>query len=133
MKTFAIFLLLKETFTIRTCSILESFFRKLHSKATFERKLASVSPALRSGPPSDWCLLTVDYANWDYQQHGQKVQDTATPRQAELCTSIAQFYTECAQTLEPQVNCFVNYQHDKSLTGERVYTSGQHKRQELIR
>jgi len=46
MKTFAIFLLSKETFTIRTCSILESFFRKLLSKATFERKLASVSLAL---------------------------------------------------------------------------------------
>jgi len=43
MKTFAIFLLSKETFTIRTCSILESFFRKLLSKATFERKLSSVS------------------------------------------------------------------------------------------
>jgi len=42
MKTFAIFLLSKETFTIRTCSILESFFRKLLSKATFERKLSSV-------------------------------------------------------------------------------------------
>ena len=46
MKTFAIFLLSKETFTIRTCSVLESFFRKLLSKATFERKLASVSLAL---------------------------------------------------------------------------------------
>ena len=46
MKTFAIFLLSKETFTIRTCSILESFFRKLLSKATFERKLSSVSLAL---------------------------------------------------------------------------------------
>jgi len=46
MKTFAIFLLSKETFTIRTCSILESFFRKLLSKATFERKLANVSLAL---------------------------------------------------------------------------------------
>jgi len=43
MKTFAIFLLSKETFTTRTCSILESFFRKLLSKATFERKLSSVS------------------------------------------------------------------------------------------
>ena len=43
MKTFAIFLLLKETFTIRTCSILESFFRKLLLKATFERKLSDVS------------------------------------------------------------------------------------------
>ena len=43
MKTFAVFLLSKETFTIRTCSILESFFRKLLSKVTFERKLASVS------------------------------------------------------------------------------------------
>ena len=42
-KTFAIFLLSKETFTIRTCSILESFFRKLLSKATFERKLSGVS------------------------------------------------------------------------------------------
>jgi len=48
MKTFAIFLLSKETFTIRTCSILESFFRKLLSKATFERKLSSVSLPLRS-------------------------------------------------------------------------------------
>ena len=47
VKTFAIFLLSKETFTIRTCSILESFFRKLLSKATFERKLASVSLPLR--------------------------------------------------------------------------------------
>jgi len=46
MKTFAIFLLLKETFTIRTCSILASFFCKLLSKATFERKLSSVSLAL---------------------------------------------------------------------------------------
>jgi len=46
MKTFAIFLLSKGTFTIRTCSILESCFRKLLSKATFERKLASVSLAL---------------------------------------------------------------------------------------
>ena len=46
MKTFAIFLLSKETFAIRTCSILESFFRKLLSKATFERKLSSVSLAL---------------------------------------------------------------------------------------
>jgi len=43
MKTFAIFLLSKETFTITTCSILERFFRKLLSKATFERKLFSVS------------------------------------------------------------------------------------------
>jgi len=43
MKTFAIFLLSKETLRIRTCSILESFFRKLLSKATFERKLSSVS------------------------------------------------------------------------------------------
>jgi len=43
MKTFAIFVLSKETFTIRTCSILESFFRKLLSKAIFERKLSSVS------------------------------------------------------------------------------------------
>jgi len=43
MQSFAIFLLSKETFTIRTCSILESFFRKLLSKATFERKLSSVS------------------------------------------------------------------------------------------
>jgi len=40
IKTFASFLLSKETFTIRTCSILESFFRKLLSKATFERKLS---------------------------------------------------------------------------------------------
>jgi len=47
MKTFEIFLLSKETFTIRTCSILESFFRKLLSKATFERKLSSVSLPLR--------------------------------------------------------------------------------------
>ena len=39
MKAFAIFLLSKETFTIRTCSILASFFRKLLSKATFKRKL----------------------------------------------------------------------------------------------
>jgi len=46
MKTFAIFLLSKETFTIRTCPILASFFRKLLSKATFERKLSSVSPPL---------------------------------------------------------------------------------------
>jgi len=46
MKNFAIFPLSKETFTIRTYSILESFFRNLHSKATFERKLASVSLAL---------------------------------------------------------------------------------------
>jgi len=43
MKTFAIFLLSKETFTTRTCSILEIFFRKLLSKATFERELSSVS------------------------------------------------------------------------------------------
>jgi len=43
MKTFTIFLLSKKTFTIRTFSILESFFRKLLSKATFERKLSSVS------------------------------------------------------------------------------------------
>jgi len=43
MKTFVIFLLSKETFTIRTCSILASFFHKLLSKATFERKLSSVS------------------------------------------------------------------------------------------
>jgi len=43
MKTFAIFLISKETFTIRTCPILESFFRKLLSKATLERKLSSVS------------------------------------------------------------------------------------------
>jgi len=35
MKTFAIFLLSKETFAIRTCSILESFFRKLLSKENF--------------------------------------------------------------------------------------------------
>ena len=42
-ETFAIFLLSKETFTIRTCSILASFFRKLLSKATFEIKLSSVS------------------------------------------------------------------------------------------
>jgi len=45
MKTFAIFLLSKETFTIRTCSILASLFRKLLSKATFERKLSTVSLA----------------------------------------------------------------------------------------
>jgi len=37
---------LKETFTIRTCSILENFFRKLLSKATFERKLSGVSLSL---------------------------------------------------------------------------------------
>ena len=43
MKTFAVFLLSKQTFTIRTCSILASFFRKLLSKATFERKLFGVS------------------------------------------------------------------------------------------
>ena len=43
MKTFAVFLLSKETFTIRTCAVLESFFRKLLSKATFERKLSGVS------------------------------------------------------------------------------------------
>jgi len=43
VKTFSIFLLSKETFRIRTCSILESYFRKLLSKATFERKLSSVS------------------------------------------------------------------------------------------
>jgi len=43
MKTFAIFLLSEETFTIRTCSVLESFFRKLLSKATFERKLSGAS------------------------------------------------------------------------------------------
>jgi len=43
MKTFAIFLLSKENFRIRACSILESFFRKLLSKATFERKLSCVS------------------------------------------------------------------------------------------
>ena len=48
MKPFTIFLLLKETFTIRTCSILESFFRKLLSKATFERKLSSVSLPLQA-------------------------------------------------------------------------------------
>jgi len=48
MKIFAIFLLSKETFTIRTCSILESLFRKLLSKATFERKLSSVSLPLES-------------------------------------------------------------------------------------
>jgi len=36
MKTFAIFLLSKQTFTIRTCSILEKFFRKLLSKATWK-------------------------------------------------------------------------------------------------
>ena len=49
MKTFAIFLLSKETFTIRTCSILESFFRKLLSKATFKRKLSGVSLPLVRG------------------------------------------------------------------------------------
>jgi len=43
MKTFAVFLLSKETFRIRTYSVLESFSRKLVSKATFERKLSSVS------------------------------------------------------------------------------------------
>jgi len=35
MKTFAVFLLSKETFTIRTCSILESFFGKRLSKENF--------------------------------------------------------------------------------------------------
>jgi len=54
MKTFAILLLSKKTFTIRSCSILASFFRKLLPKATFERKLSSVSlplqtPNLRCG------------------------------------------------------------------------------------
>jgi len=34
-ENFAIFLLSKETFTIRTCSILQSFFRKLLSKENF--------------------------------------------------------------------------------------------------
>jgi len=48
MKTIGIFLLSKETFTIRTCYILESFFRKLLLKATFERKLSSVSLPLGS-------------------------------------------------------------------------------------
>jgi len=43
MKTFAIFLLSKETFMIKTCCTLASFFRKLLLKATFERKLSSVS------------------------------------------------------------------------------------------
>jgi len=42
MKTFAILILSKEIFRIRTCSILESFFRKLLLKATFERKLSRV-------------------------------------------------------------------------------------------
>ena len=45
MKTFAIFLLSKENFMIRTCSVLASFFRKLLSKASFERKLSTVSLA----------------------------------------------------------------------------------------
>ena len=48
MKTFTNFLLSKETFTIRTCSSLASFFCKLLSKATFERKLSSVSLPLES-------------------------------------------------------------------------------------
>jgi len=52
MKTFAICLLSKETFTIRTCSILESFFRKFLLKATFERKLSSVSLPSDSQPKS---------------------------------------------------------------------------------
>jgi len=52
MKTFAIFLLSKETFTIGTCCILESFFRKLLSKATFEGKLSSVSLSLGEKFPS---------------------------------------------------------------------------------
>jgi len=58
MKTFAIFLLSKETFAIGTCSILASFFRKLLSKATFERKLASVSLALGA---QVWHVLTRDH------------------------------------------------------------------------
>jgi len=47
MKTFAIFLLSKETVTIIICSILASFFCKLLSKATFKRKLSSVSLPLQ--------------------------------------------------------------------------------------
>jgi len=52
MKTFAVFLLSKESFTIRTCSILASFFRKLLSKATLGRKFSSVSLPLLSLPSS---------------------------------------------------------------------------------
>ena len=40
VKTFSIFLLSTQTFAIRTCSVLASFFRKLLSKATLERKLS---------------------------------------------------------------------------------------------
>jgi len=47
MKTFAVFLLSEETFTVRTCSVLESFFRKFLSKATFQRKLSDVSLPLQ--------------------------------------------------------------------------------------
>jgi len=59
MKTFAVFLLSKETFTIRTCPVPESFFRKLLSKATFERKLSSVSlPYYRKfASKSNWKVL----------------------------------------------------------------------------
>jgi len=53
VKTLAVFLLSKETFTIRTCSILESFFRKLLSKVTFERKLSIVSLALAARQVSE--------------------------------------------------------------------------------
>ena len=42
MKNFAIFLLSKKTFTIRKYAILASFFCKLLSKATLERKLSNV-------------------------------------------------------------------------------------------
>jgi len=48
MKTFAVFILSKDTFTIRTCSILASFFRKWLLKATFEKKLSSVSLPLHN-------------------------------------------------------------------------------------
>jgi len=58
MKTFAFFLLLKETFTIRTCSILASFFRKLLLKATIKRKLSSVSLSLGKRALLSLCSLS---------------------------------------------------------------------------
>jgi len=51
--------------------------------------------AWRSGPPSDWCLLTAEPGDWEDQLHGEKVQDTAVLCHRELWRSVAKFYTEC--------------------------------------
>jgi len=84
-----------------------------------ERSGHRLRNAWRSGPPSDWCLLTVESADWEDQLHGQKVQDTAMPCHEELCMSVAQFYTECAQELVASEDWPRHLWYDQSTSDEK--------------